>query len=135
MNWKLLGLLAASLCLPAGTCGSVLRGHVPDGWAHGPQGNWVKSFGTVDLESGALIRREGSSLRVEVSNRGDREIEVLGADLVDTDVRESLKVGVKILPGSAREIRFAFKREVQGTRCSVLLQLSSGALTIDLRSP
>jgi len=129
-------LAAAPFILTAGTCGSVIRGHVPENWVPGPQGNWVRDFGDLQIEAGPLVRREGSSMHLKITNLGAQPVDVLGAELQAGATREAKETkDVRIAAAGNTALDLSFERIVHERRAAVVVKFSTGELRIDLWEP
>ena len=126
-------LLLAPVVLCAGTCGSVLRGHYPDGWPTTHEGPFLKKFGTLEIESGWLIRLEGSAIPLKLTNRGTAPLRIDGVDLQAGDLRLPWTgTCASIIPGGSVSIHPRWSAEIREKRCAVILRTDGGEIRIDL---
>ena len=130
-------LLLAPLALGGGTCGSVIRAHVPEQWETGEGGNFVHTFDGARLEVTGLVRREGVSfMRTTVTNLGAQPLRVLGAELIAGTRRDSWTAGdITVAPGATTPFLVEFMSIVSERRCAVVLRLSTGELRIEMGGP
>jgi hypothetical protein len=130
-------LLLAPIFLCGGTCGSVLQAHVPDRWGPGTSGNFARAFGEVQVEVGGLVRQEGVSfMNTSVTNRGRAPVRVTGAILEAGSHRDQWRSGnIDVAPGATAPFTVQFGSTVSDRHCTVVLQLSTGDVRIELSEP
>ncbi len=136
MKPRLALLVLAPVLLCAGMCGSVLRGHHPADWPIGPEHDFVRRFGTIEVGAGWLIRRDGSAILLRLSNSGPEPLRVDGIDL-ETGGRRIPWDGTvdPVPPGGRSSLHPRWTPEVHDARCAVILRTSAGELRIDLVEP